>query len=213
MIAEVIPLRRRTHHGAWPPDEAEPDHSGVFDPPPDPEPPEEYSVWERPTAELVRREPAGQPRALASHRRHWASVRTRHGASVALVVIAGAVLALALEHSHPKPQRSANTGVAGGQLGLGTPLGAAGGPARTSRAAPLRSSSRGPRGHHRAAQGSVSPTRSSAEAAASTMTSAPVAPTSTSAPEPAHTETSSTVALPAVETATAKTAREFGFER
>lgn len=66
MIAEVIPLRRRTRDGAPMPREAGSSHSGVFDPPPDPEPSEEYSVWERPTAELVRREPPESPRAIAS---------------------------------------------------------------------------------------------------------------------------------------------------
>ena len=57
MIAEVIPLRRRAHHAPWTThEEVGSSHSGVFDPPPDPEPPEEYSVWDRPTAELVRRQ-------------------------------------------------------------------------------------------------------------------------------------------------------------
>jgi hypothetical protein len=231
MVAEVIPLRRRARDGAWAPHEAEPDHSGVFDPPPDPEPPEEYSVWERPTAELVRREPADQPRAVASHRRSWASVRTWHAGGVALVAVVGTVLALALESSHRSPQRSADSAIRGDQLGLGAPLSAGTG-TRTQRVARAWSLSPRPRGHHWEAHGSVSPTRSSAGAQGQVVQSASVAPTRSSlggtdqatpslavAPaiastrEAAHAETVSATTQAGAKTPSATAAREFGFER
>ena len=71
MIAEVIPLRRRTPDHGSSSYERDPTHSGVFDPPPDPEPPEEYSVWERPTAELLRRERPDDVVPSKSRRREW----------------------------------------------------------------------------------------------------------------------------------------------
>ncbi|MGH2863720.1 MAG: hypothetical protein ACRDJX_00565, partial [Solirubrobacteraceae bacterium] len=56
-LAQIIPLRRR----AGDPDLSELAHgfqrTDVFDPPPEPLPAREYSVWENPTAELIRREP------------------------------------------------------------------------------------------------------------------------------------------------------------
>jgi hypothetical protein len=57
-LAQIIPLRRRAHE---PPDRdpytGESERVGVFDPPEEPEPAREYSVWEQPIAELIRREP------------------------------------------------------------------------------------------------------------------------------------------------------------
>jgi len=83
MIAEVIPLRRRTPDHGSSPDE-EPAHSGLFDPPPDPEPPEEYSVWERPTAELLRRERPDD--RVPTRRRGWATAAFSRRAQVPAIL-------------------------------------------------------------------------------------------------------------------------------
>jgi hypothetical protein len=213
MIAEVIPLRRRTHERAWERHEGGLEHSGVFDPPPDPEPPEEYSVWERPTAELLRREPPNRSRAVARGRRAWGSVRARNVGSIALVAIAGAVLALPLDSSHRTPPSSPITSVAGGQLGLGAPLGLAAGRTRTARAAHPRSPSSRPRTQRRIARGNISPRSSSREAASEGVLSTPVTPADTRAPQATHTETASAGAVSTPETPRATAAREFGFER
>src|SRR6516162_7587140 len=96
MIAEVIPLRRRTpEHGSS--SDEEPAHSGLFDPPPDPEPPEEYSVWERPTAELVRRERPGDLVPSHTGRRRWATAvlgRRAHAAAILAMLVATVILIL-----------------------------------------------------------------------------------------------------------------------
>src|SRR2546427_7821647 len=99
MIAEVIPLRRRAHHAAWTTHgETGPSHSGVFDPPPDPEPPEEYSVWDRPTAELVRRQPRDRLVSVDAGRHKWGSVLRARSAPVAAglaALVAAAALIIA----------------------------------------------------------------------------------------------------------------------
>src|SRR5437660_4686695 len=123
MIAEVIPLRRRAHDAAWTPREAEPSHSGVFDPPPDPEPPEEYSVWERPTAELVRRERPEDRVPSVAQRRGWESVRSWPVGVIAVALIVAAVLIVAPGNSHRSPQGSATTELGSAHLGLGAALG------------------------------------------------------------------------------------------
>jgi hypothetical protein len=125
MIAEVIPLRRRTDGGAWAPHDADRSHSGVFDPPPDPEPPEEYSVWERPTAELIRRE---RPHELMPVRRKRgvgaksvAHGRPAAALAAALVAICGAILALLGGQHHATQYAGRQLGSA--ETGLGAPLG------------------------------------------------------------------------------------------
>jgi hypothetical protein len=126
MIAEVIPLRRRTpDHGSG---QREPTHSGLFDPPPDPEPPEEYSVWERPTAELVRRE---RPDDLVPSRtggRRWGTAvlgRRVHAAAILAMLVATVILILVAASSHRTRQNPASAGLGGVEAGLGAPLGGA----------------------------------------------------------------------------------------
>ncbi len=63
-LAQIIPLRRRTPESEKPSCQP-PEASGVFDPPEEPEPLAEYSIWERPTAELIRREQPETPRSAA----------------------------------------------------------------------------------------------------------------------------------------------------
>src|SRR6266699_5003984 len=88
LIAEVIPLRRRDPgrlRGGEQPFEPEP--SDVFDPPPEPEPLAEYSVWERPTAELLRRDPHEPPAAALAPPSDGAWVRVRRWLAPATVGI------------------------------------------------------------------------------------------------------------------------------
>jgi hypothetical protein len=99
-LAQIIPLRRRAPDGETP--DAQPQEpSGVFDPPDEPEPLAGYSVWERPAAELIRREQPEPPRPAA---RIAGALRSSaltprpfllSAAAVSAVAI-GAVLALAL---------------------------------------------------------------------------------------------------------------------
>lgn len=97
-LAQVIPLRCRAHdqdqaaeispitpRGQAP--------TAVFDPPADPEPPGEYSVWEQPIAELIRR---GEPEPRRKRRPRTTGHSTRPGllAAGVLAVLSG-VLVLA----------------------------------------------------------------------------------------------------------------------
>src|SRR6516225_10786638 len=127
MIAEVIPLRRRTpDHGSS--SDEEPAHSGVFDPPPDPEPPEEYSVWERPTAELVRREcPDDLVPSHSGGRRWGTALRNRRAHTVAILatLVASATLIIVTGSSHRTPHTPASAGASRVEAGLGAPLGGA----------------------------------------------------------------------------------------
>lgn len=99
-LAQVIPLRRLTHeqdetaeispitpHGHTPP--------AVFEPPADPDPPEEYSVWEQPIAELIRR---GEP-GPTSKQRSRVTTRprlTRLLLAAGVLAVLSGVLVLAL---------------------------------------------------------------------------------------------------------------------
>ena len=111
MIAEVIPLRRRTPDHGSSPDE-EPAHSGLFDPPPDPEPPEEYSVWERPTAELVRRERPGDLVPSYTRRRGWATAvfsRRARVPAILATLVASVTVIIVTGSSHRTRQNPAST--------------------------------------------------------------------------------------------------------
>jgi hypothetical protein len=126
MIAEVIPLRRRTRDGAWTPREAEPSHSGVFDPPPDPEPPEEYSVWDRPTAELVRRQPRDRLVSVDARGHRWGSVLRARGAPIAAglaALVAAAALIITTVGLRGDLRTAASTDVGSRETGLGAQLG------------------------------------------------------------------------------------------
>jgi hypothetical protein len=99
-LAQIIPLRRRAPDGETPFGQP-PEPSGVFDPPDEPEPLAGYSVWERPAAELIRRE---QPEPPWSAARIAGALRSSaltprlllpSAAAVSAVAIA-AVVALAL---------------------------------------------------------------------------------------------------------------------
>jgi hypothetical protein len=110
MVAQVIPLRRRGRET----NELDrltraPGLSGLFDPPQDPEPLSEYSVWEKPTAELVRREtpdatrPAGTlAQGLRAHGLH-----VQRGliaaATVGVIASVTVLAALTLSGHHRQP--------------------------------------------------------------------------------------------------------------
>jgi hypothetical protein len=125
LIAEVIPLRRRDAANGWEPS-YNPPRSDIFEPPDDPDPLAEYSVWETPTAQLVRREPPRRP-ALAVGA--WA--RFPHGARchrLLAVTALGAIGLSVIVLSVLPLGQSGRSPVAVGQLnspaGLGQTLGA-----------------------------------------------------------------------------------------
>jgi hypothetical protein len=145
MIAEVIPLRRRRRDRGWPASEVQSPHSGVFDPPPDPEPPEEYSVWERPTSELVRRQPPDHLIPVDERRRRWSLRSLTCGPQVAAgmaALIAAAALIIATVGLHGGPRTSASTDVGSTETGLGAQLG---GPPRSSQPSHARHVAHGSR--------------------------------------------------------------------
>jgi hypothetical protein len=128
MIAEVIPLRRRTPDQRSSSREGEPAHSGVFDPPPEPEPPEEYSVWERPTAELLRRERPGDLVPSTTLRRGWATAafsRRAHVPAILATLVASVTLIIVTSSSHRAAHTPASAGASRVEAGLGAPLGGA----------------------------------------------------------------------------------------
>jgi hypothetical protein len=214
MIAEVIPLRRRAPDHGTSSDE-EPAHSGLFDPPPDPEPSEEYSVWERPTAELVRRERPDDLVPSNIRRRGWATAAFSRRAQVPAIVVslvASVTLIIVTSSSHRTPRTPATAGASRIEVGLGAPLGGA------PPSAPRRQVRRYTRRSRRApTHRATTPTGASA---ASRTTSEPavaspprVAPSSVGS----HVSTPIVASQPAVqprgEAPVATTAsREFGFE-
>ena len=121
MIAEVIPLRRRTPDHGSRPEDREHTHSGVFDPPPEPEPPEEYSVWERPTAELLRRERPGDLVPSTTLRRGWATAafsRRAHVPAILATSVASVTLIIVTSSSHRTPHTPASAGLGGVEAGV-----------------------------------------------------------------------------------------------
>ena len=214
MIAEVIPLRRRTpEHGSS--SDEEPTHSGLFDPPPDPEPPEEYSVWERPTAELLRRERPGDLVPSTTLRRGWATAAFSRRAQVLAILatlVASATLIIVTSSSQRTARTPASAGASRVEAGLGAPLGGA--PPSAARPQ-VRRHTRGSRGAptHRA----TTPTGASA---ASRTTSEPVVASPPPVPPSSvasHVSAPTTASQPATqsggEAPVATTAsREFGFE-
>ena len=213
LIAKVIPLRRRDGGDAWE-RSVDPSRCDIFEPPQDPEPLGEYSVWETPTAELVRREP---PRRRARGLGYWSTVRHGAGrqrwlalAAVGLVGLAVAVLsALPLGRSGHAP---VTIGRVSPSVGLGQTLGGISGPRPLSHAsaaskhrvrdriAAAASGRRGAPAARPAAPRRAAPAVNSAVSVAySSPSETPTRSTSPSA---------SATAAPAVATA----AREFGFE-
>jgi hypothetical protein len=225
MIAEVIPLRRRTPEHGSSSEERSPAHSGVFDPPPDPEPPEEYSVWERPTAELLRRDRADHLVPSNGGRRRWAEAvlsRRAHAAAMLATLIATVTFIIVTSSSHRAPHTLASPGPSRVQAGLGLPLGAA--PPSALRPQVRRYTRRAKRAPtHRATTptGAFAASRTTSEPVVASPP--PVAPSSVgshvSTPTVASQPATPTVASqPATqshrEVPTATTAsREFGFEQ
>lgn len=215
MIAEVIPLRRRAHDGTSTPPEAE--HCSVFDAPPDPQPPQEYSVWERPTAQLIRRQ---APEELASVKRRrlglpvQAIARSWAGGGAAALLLALAATALITTGAQRSPQRSHTASVARAALGLGAALTGAPAPGyRPSAGIAVRSAAR--RLSHRAAARKLVLVRPSAPP--SQIEGSP-APSASSTGETTYAREQADVSQappqPQSETAGATAAeREFGFER
>jgi len=215
MIAEVIPLRRRTPDHRSSSGEGEPPHSGVFDPPPDPEPPEEYSVWERPTAELLRRE---RPDDLVpSHpgRRQWGTAlrnRRAHTVAILATLVASATLIIVTGSSHRTPHTPASAGLGGVEAGLGAPLGGA--PPSAPRPQVRRYTRRSRRAPtHRATTpaGASAATRTTSEPVVASPP--PVPPSSVASHVSAPTTASQPATQSGGEAPVATTAsREFGFE-
>jgi hypothetical protein len=215
LIAKVIPLRRRDAGHAWE-RSYDPPGSDIFEPPDDPEPLAEYSVWETPTAQLVRREPPRRP-ALAvgawsrfphEARRHRLLTVVAVLGAVGLTVIALGVLPLG--HGGRAP---AAVGQLDSPAGLGQTLGAS----ATSRVTPAPErarSQRRARAHtaaakthrHRATSQTlpadhVSPS-ASANVTVAYSSPPPASPTSTPTSNGSEAEPSAVAAE-----------REFGFER
>jgi hypothetical protein len=212
LVAQVIPLRRRGVHAEL--RHEEPAHSGVFDPPPEPEPPEEYSVWECPTAELIRRIPSHQApritsRRLASpHGRRWAI------AAAAAVLLCAVAFGVATSGSQRRAQRSAALTRPPEQLGLGSPL--AGGSPRSGKQHPylgVRSSATS-RSRRRAGSTHASTPRPVGRSSPSGSPPGAIVTEDTRASEPSEARAgpSAQPETPA-QGAVATAAREFGFER
>lgn len=218
MIAEVIPLRRRAHDRGWTPDEAESTHSGVFDPPPEPEPPEEYSVWERPTAELVRRQRPDDLVPVDRAPRRWPSVSFAHSGSlaaavVALIATAGVLIALGQRQHHAAAESAARQ-LGAGAVGLGAPLG--GLPTSTPRERSDGVAPPAQKARHRSPTRWTRRAHSTAQPSASGVTSPSAAtPAGVDASREGRTSASqSAQRSPREPTAVAASAsREFGFER
>ena len=214
MIAEVIPLRRRTpDHGSS--SDEEPAHSGVFDPPPDPEPPEEYSVWERPTAELVRRQRPDDLVPSNRDRPGWVAAvlsRRAHAAAILSTLVASATLIIVTGSSHRTPHTPASAGLGGVEAGLGAPLGGA--PPSAPRPQVRRYTRRSRRAPtHRATTpaGASAATRTTSEPVVASPP--PVPPSSVASHVSAPTTASQPATQSGGEAPVATTAsREFGFE-
>lgn len=217
LIAQVIPLRRRGLEQTPNWDESAPAHSGVFDPPPEPEPLEEYSVWERPTAELVRRQP--QPQRQVSLRGDRARLPRpplwRVAIAVQALTIAAVAIALTIGSHTGRPQYAAHSGQSA-QLGLGTVSGM-GSVGKHAPPAPAHVSSTRARRRHRGVaatsrHGLAYTPPHSAEVSSATAPEVTVsvsAPTSTSSYSPPPASQQSSARAQAASAAD----REFGFER
>ena len=214
MIAEVIPLRRRTPDHRSSSGEGEPPHSGVFDPPPDPEPPEEYSVWERPTAELVRRERPDDLVPSHSGGRRWGTLRNRRAHTVAILatLVASATLIIVTGSSHRTPHTPASAGLGGVEAGLGAPLGGAPPSApRPQVRRYTRRSRRAPTHRSTTPAGASAATRTTSEPVVASPP--PVPPSSVASHVSAPTAASPPATQSGGEAPVATTAsREFGFE-
>jgi hypothetical protein len=212
LIAKVIPLRRRDGGDAWA-RSFDPPADGVFEPPEDPEPLGEYSVWETPTAQLVRREPAKRP--VSAHG-HWPRLPRWVGpqrwmALGALPVVGLAVAALSALPLGGSRHAPLAIGRVTSPPGLGQTLGSVTGPRPSSRGdAVSRRQTRDGSGavaeERRRGQGTPTPEPTS-PSTSPTVSVASSPPSSTSTPTPS--QNASVTSVPAV----ASAAREFGFER
>lgn len=217
LIAEIIPLRRRepgeTREAAY-----DPPPSKVFDPPRDPEPPGEYSVWETPTAELLRREP---PRTRASGVGRWFKApRSARGyrwlALVALAAVGLSVIALIAV----LPGRRGPSPLAVGQLPSSPGLGQALGGVTTSWPRPRQreksASHRRPRYHasvaaagRHASRGPRTPAPDRVAPSGTASASVTYPGTASPSPTSVNGQRGNAPGAPVIATA----AREFGFER
>jgi len=208
LIAEVIPLRRRGPGDTWE-RPREPPPCDVFEPPRDPEPLGEYSVWEMPASELIRREPPARQRRTigarftpphGSPRSRWLAIGVLVAAGLGMIALTAP---LGRQHSPTA------VGQVSSPAGLGQTLGAGGtsAPPRTrgghlapARRATSHTTADGTRGRH-----SVSaPTRGPSRVVSYTTTNANVS----YSPSSAGTQGASGAGAPI-----ATAAREFGFER
>jgi hypothetical protein len=215
LIAEVIPLRRRSPGDARE-RSFEPPVSDVFDPPPEPDPLGEYSVWERPTAELVRREPPRSPAlAVGAWSRFPLGARRHRLVAVAVLGAVGlSVIALSvLRHGH-----SGRSPVAVGQLDSPAGLGQKLGTIATSRPTPAADRTGSQRRLHVHAPAAAtrrhratSQTLIADHVSPSANTNVTVVYSSASSASPTSTAPSNGGGAGAPAMATA--AREFGFER
>ena len=213
LIAKVIPLRRRDGGDAGEPS-VDPSPRDIFEPPQDPEPLGEYSVWETPTAELVRRERPSRPSWGLGY---WSRVRRGAGrqrwlalAALGVVGLAVAVLtALLLGGSGHAP---VTIGRVSPSVGLGQTLGGISGPrpsSRTSAASKRHARDRiaaAASGHRRAPAARPAAPHRAAPPVSSALSVAYSSPSATATPSTSP--SASATAAPAVATAT----REFGFE-
>ena len=216
LIAKVIPLRRRDAGGAWGPSH-DPPRSDIFEPPDDPDPLAEYSVWETPTAQLVRREPPRRPALAVGAWSRFPHGARRHG--LLAVAALGAVCLSAIAFSVLPLEHNGRSPVAVGQLGSPAGLGGTLGTIATSRPTPHAAerarSQRLARAHtaaaamhrHRASSETLVADHVSPSANAN-VTVAYLSPPPASPPRTAASNRSE-----AGISATAAAEREFGFER
>jgi hypothetical protein len=213
LVAQVIPLRRRGSDAELRDEQAA--HSGVFDPPPEPEPPQEYSVWERPTAELIRRTHCDENKRGGERRAVWRPSRRRvvTAALAALICVAG--FGIASSGSHRRAQRSAALTRPPEQLGLGAPLsgrtprGATRHLELRSRSSPTSQSRRHTRSTDVRSAPSVGTGSRQSRGGSTGVVTAGSRGSEASEPHNGSSEQTQTSAQSAVATA----AREFGFER
>jgi hypothetical protein len=185
-------------------------------------------VWERPTAELVRRErPNDLVRSHSGGRRPGTALRNRRARAVTILatLVASVALIIVTADSHRTPHSPTSGGLGGVEAGLGAPLGGA--PPSAKPRGTRRSASRSRRtSTHRSTEvtRSAAPRPSSEPTVVSTpatVTSTPASLASTPAQVPTsapHVSTPTVVSQPAPqsrgEAPTATTAsREFGFEQ
>jgi|GEM_PF-6073962 len=215
-LAKIIPLRRRGLGGEELEADAHERDVDVFEAPAEPQPPEGYSVWERPTAELIRRPLLPEPSARGRLRAR-ASLLARERWRVALAAQVATLAALALlalgrgAAHHAYASRNGQSALLGlgaaGPAGEGSPPKASPKVKRSGSAAATRRTRAGARHPPRSTAAARAPGASSSSSVARTG-HADAASSSAATASPPSPRTSETARAPVA----SATSREFGFE-